>query len=559
MAETQLIELLAEALQACRACGDLPECEVEIRLEQPPRPDMGDFSCNIAMQMAKPAGKAPREVAQAIIERLQEQGGLLQRCEIAGPGFINLFLSPTWLQDSVRDVLLLGDSYGHSNAGAGTKVQVEFVSANPVGPLHIGNARGGPFGDSLARLLMAVGYDVEREYLLNDGADNTQFRLFGASVLARAREILGLEWEIPENGYRGEYIIDYARELIERHGEDTFAQMPVDDDGAYRVARLAEEVVVAEIRETLGLLGIEFENWFSERALFEEGAIERKIEQLRERGVAYEHDGALWLRTTDFGDEEDRVLVRSTGAKTYIMTDLAYVENKLARGFDHCIYVWGPDHAAQVPSVKAGMAAAGVDPGATEFIIHQIVRLTEGGEVVKMSKRAGKIVTLRQLIEDVGADVTRFFLLSRSVDAHLDFDLDLARRESDENPVYYVQYAHARICSILREAHERGMATDDLQEADFSLLEHPDELRLMRWMADYPSEVLAAAQQRAPHRLAHLSRDLAATFHQFYGNCRVIDEEAPELSRARLALISAARQVLRNILSLLGVSAPETM
>ncbi|MBD3293011.1 MAG: arginine--tRNA ligase [Armatimonadia bacterium] len=307
------------------------------------------------------------------------------------------------------------------------------------------------------------------------------------------------------------------------------------------------------------MLGIEFESWFSERRLFEEGTIDEKIADLRERGVVYEEDGALWLRTTEFGDEEDRVLVRSNGAKTYLMTDLAYVDDKLARGFDHCIYVWGPDHAAQVPSVKAGMAASGVDPEMTEFVIHQVVRLTEGGKVVKMSKRAGNIVTLRQLIEDVGADVTRFFLLSRSVDAHLDFDLELARNESEENPVYYVQYAHARISSILREARSQGFATDDLQEADLSLLEHPDEMRLMRWMADYPAEVIDAAQRRAPHRIAHLSRDLAATFHQFYGTCRVIDEEAPELSRARLALVTAARIVLANMLALLGIDAPETM
>ncbi|MFW6438197.1 MAG: arginine--tRNA ligase, partial [Armatimonadota bacterium] len=530
MADQQLIDLLAQALEACAECGALPACDVEILLEQPPKPEMGDFSCNVALRMAGDAGMAPREVAQTIIERLPECV-VVDRCEIAGPGFINFYLSPTWLQDTVRNVLLMGERYGCSDAGAGTKVQVEFVSANPVGPLHIGNARGGPYGDSLAKLLEAVGYEVEREYLLNDGPDNTQFRLFGASIRARVRELLGLDWEMPEDGYKGEYVVDFARELLERQGEEELAAISDDADGHYEMAVLAEEVVVDHIRETLGMLGIEYESWFSERRLFEEGTVEEKIEDLRERGVVYEDEGALWLRTTDFGDEEDRVLVRSNGAKTYLMTDLAYVDDKLARGFDHCIYVWGPDHAAQVPSVKAGMAAAGVDPDVTEFIIHQVVRLTEGGEVVKMSKRAGKIVTLRQLIKDVGADVTRFFLLSRSVDAHLDFDLDLARNESDENPVYYVQYAHARISSILREAHNQGFATDDLQEADLSLLQHPDELRLMRWMADYPAEVLDAAERRAPHRIAHLSRDLAATFHQFYGTCRVIDEEAPELSR----------------------------
>lgn len=557
MADQQLIELLTTALDAACAAGELPACSAEIRLEQPPKPEMGDFSCNIAMVMAKPAGKAPRDVAQIIIDALPECPAV-ERVEIAGPGFINFHLSPTWLQDTVREVLLRGQRYGHSDLGAGTRVQVEFVSANPVGPLHIGNARGGPYGDALASLLSAVGYDVAREYLLNDGPDNTQFRLFGGSLQARVRELLGLTWHMPENGYTGEYVIDFARDLLAREGEG-LGEIAEDPDGYLQFAILGEDLVVAEIRETLELLGIRFDTWFSEREFFATGAIEAKLEDLRSRGVLYEKDGALWLRTTDFGDEEDRVLVRQNGAKTYLMTDLAYAENKLERGFEHLIYVWGPDHAGQVPSVKAGMAAAGIDPSVTEFIIHQVVRLTEGGQVKKMSKRKGMIVTLRELIEDVGADATRFFLLLRSVDAHLDFDLALARAQSEENPVYYVQYAHARISSILREARERGFATDDLLEADVALLQHPDELRLMRWMADYPAEVAAAAEQRAPHRLAHLSRDLAATFHQFYGTCRVLDEAAPELSRARLALVSAAGIILRNVLGLLGVSAPEQM
>ncbi len=557
MADAQLVELLTAALEAARQAGELPDCDVEIRLEQPPDPKMGDFSCNIAMVLAKPAGRAPREVARIILDRLPECS-VLDRVEIAGPGFINFHLSPTWLQDTVREVLVRGEQYGHSTEGEGRRVQIEFISANPVGPLHVGNARGGPYGDALASLLEAVGYDVEREYLVNDGPDNTQFRLFGASVQARVRELLGLSAHMPEDGYKGDYVIEYARRLIYDHG-DGLGEIAEDEDGFYEFAILGQELVVAEIRETCEMLGVEFDVWFSERELFERGKIDAKIDELWGRGVLYDKDGALWLRTTDYGDEEDRVLVRQSGAKTYLMTDLAYADNKFARGFEHLIYVWGPDHAAQVPSVKAGMAAAGVDPEATEFIVHQIVRLTEGGEVVRMSKRRGTIVTLRELLEDVGRDATRFFLLSRSIDSHLDFDLELARKESDENPVYYVQYAHARISSILREARGRGFATDDLLEADLSLLAHPDELRLMRWMADYPAQVADAAEQRAPHRPAHLSRDLAATFHQFYGTCRVIDEEAPELSRARLALVGATGVVLRNVLGLLGVGAPEQM
>lgn len=558
MADAQLVDALTAALDAARESGAIPDCEAEVVLEQPPTPEMGDFSCNIAMRLAGEAGMSPREVAELLIERLPECD-VMERVEVAGPGFINFHLSPAWLQDTVRRVLTEGERYGHSDEGAGRRVQVEFISANPVGPLHIGNARGGPYGDSLANLLEAVGHDVEREYLLNDGPDNTQFLLFGASVQARVRELLELDFAMPEDGYAGEYIIAYARELIDQHGGEPLARIPDNADGHLEMAILAEKVVVGHIRETCEMLGVHFDTWFSERELFEGGTVDEKIEELRERGVVYEQDGAVWLRTTDFGDEEDRVLVRSNGARTYLMTDLAYVDDKLARGFDHLMYIWGPDHAAQVPSVQAGMAASGVDPDVTEFIIHQIVRLTEGGEVVRMSKRRGTIVTLRELIEDVGRDATRFFLLSRSVDSHLDFDLDLARTESEENPVYYVQYAHARICSILREATARGVPTDDLLEADLSLLEHPDEMRLMRWLADYPAEVSDAAARRAPHRLAHLSRELAATFHQFYGTCRVIDEDAPELSRARLALVSAARIVLQNVLGLLGVSAPEQM
>jgi len=558
MAEARLAGMVAAALEAAVACGALPASEATVKLEQPPNPDLGDFSCNIAMALAKQVGRPPREVATCIIDHIADEAGLIERVEVAGPGFINFHLSPTWLHESLRECLQAGETYGHSDEGAGAAVQVEFISANPVGPLHIGNARGGPYGDALANLLAAIGHDVEREYLLNDGPDNTQFRLFGASVQARVRELLGLDHHMPEDGYKGDYVIEYARRLLDERGE-ALSETPQDDDGFYQFAIIAEELVVADIRADCELLGVAFDNWFSERELFESGAIEAKLDDLRRRGVLYEEGGALWIRSSDYGDEEDRVLVRSSGAKTYLMTDLAYAEDKFGRGFDHAIYIWGPDHAAQVPSVKAGLAAAGFGPEKVEFIIHQIVRLTDGGQIVRMSKRAGNIITLRELLEDVGTDVTRFFLLSRSVDAHLDFDLELARKQSDENPVYYVQYAHARICSIQREAEARGFSLEGLAEAELSLLTHPDELRLIRAIADYPAEVSRAAGARAPHRLAHFCRELAAIFHQFYGTCRVVDEGAPELSRARLALVEGARTVIANILGLLGVSAPEKM
>ncbi len=557
MVEDKLVEMLTEALAAAQDAGELPEGDADIRLEQPPDPEMGDYSTNLAMALAGQAGQAPRQVAAVLLAHLPDND-LVQRAEVAGPGFINFHLSPSWLHEALRECLLTDEAYGTSNEGAGTKVQVEFISANPVGPLHIGNARAGPYGDALANLLEATGHEVEREYLVNDGPDNTQFRLFGASLQARARQQLGLDFEMPEDGYEGEYVKEFAAQLIEQQGEK-LGEIATDGEGAYQFAVMGEELVLANIAGDCARLGIEFDVWFSERKLFEEGAIERKLEDLRERGVLYESEGATWLRTTDFGDEEDRVVVRSTGATTYLMTDLAYAEDKFARGFDLIIYVWGPDHAAQVPSLQAGLAAMGAAPERTEFIIHQIVRLMEGGEPVRMSKREGHIVTLGELLDDVGTDVTRFLLLSRSIDSHLDFDLDLARKQSEENPVYYVQYAHARIRSIQREGAERGFDMDNLAQADFALLKHPDEARLLRCLADYPGEVSATAADRAPHRLTHFARELAATFHQFYGACRVLDEADPELSAARLALVRGTQIVLRNLLGLLGVSAPERM
>jgi arginyl-tRNA synthetase len=530
MVEDKLVEMLKRALEASQAAGELPPCDAEIRLERPPDAKLGDFSTNLALTISSQVGQPPRQVAEVLIGHLP-QTDLIQRVDIAGPGFINFYLSPSWMHQALHDCLVAGEAYGTSDEGAGRKVQVEFISANPVGPLHIGNARAGPYGDALANLLAATGHQVEREYLVNDGPDNTQFRLFGASVQARVREELDLGFKMPEDGYMGEYVRDYVSELIGQH----------------------------DIAEDCGRLGIGFDVWFGERTLFEEGAIERKLADLKERGVLYEREGATWLRTAHFGDEEDRVLVRGTGATTYLMTDLAYAEDKFARGFDLVIYVWGPDHAAQVPSLQAGVAAMGAEPERTEFIIHQIVRLTEGGEPVRMSKRTGQIVTLGELLDDVGTDVTRFFLLSRSIDSHLDFDLDLAREQSEENPVYYVQYAHARICSIQREAQARGFDTGNLAEADFALLAHPDEARLLRAIADYPGEVSAAAADRAPHRLTHFARELAATFHQFYGTCRVLEEAQPELSAARLALVRGTQIVLSNLLGILRVGAPERM
>ncbi len=373
---------------------------------------------------------------------------------------------------------------------------------------------------------------------------------------ARYRTIAGEDTPLPEGGYQGEYVVDIAQGLFDRDGA-AHLDIPVDDDGGLAFVRLVEETMVSGLREDCRTVGIEFDVWFSEQTLHDEGAVKAQVDSLIERGLAYEKDGAIWLKTGEFGDDDDRVLKRSNGAYTYIASDLAYAANKFARGFEHAIYVWGPDHAGYVPRLKAAIAA--LDQGSCEIIIYQHVRFLEDGQPIDLSKRKGNILSVRDLVNDIGRDATRFFFLMRTVDAHLDFDLDLAREQSQENPVYYVQYAHARICSILREGRDRGIITEDEAPADLSLLAHEDETALMRKIAGYPHELQEAAVGRAPHRLTFFARELAQIFHQFYGTCRVLDPDAPELSQARLKLVQATQTVLRNICSILGITAPESM
>ena len=436
---------------------------------------------------------------------------------------------------------------------------MEFVSANPVGPIHIGNARGGPYGDVLANLLAVIGYEVQREYYVNDGPENTQLKLFGASVQARYLQELGILAELPEDGYEGEYVTDLARRIVEQDGE-AHKDVPTDEAGALHFFALVEEWMVEGLHGGCAAMGIAFDRWFRETELYEQDLVREEVNKLLDQGAAYEKDAAVWLRTGDFGDEEDRVLVRATGSPTYLASDLAYAVDKfVTRGFDKVIYVWGPDHAGYVARLKAGLAAIGVRADQAEIIIYQTVRFLQGGEPLRLSKRRGSIVTIREIIDDIGRDAVRFFFLMRSVDAHLDFDLDLARQQSEENPVYYVQYAHARICSIQREATQRGCQILPLEEVDLSLLAHPDELTLLRKIADYPQLIQRAALDRAPHRLPHFAYELAQTFHQFYSTCRVLDADQPTLSQARLKLVEGTQIVLRNLLGLLGITAPEQM
>ncbi len=557
MIQDRLANLLREACLALlsdREHGDaLPG---DIQIETPSNPAHGDFACNVAMQLAGQIEANPRQIAQQLIDHLPADA-VVERVEVAGPGFINFYLSPGWLHDGLAECLEQGENYGCSDFGAVQKVQVEFVSANPVGPIHIGNARGGPFGDTLANLLAAIGYEVEREYYLNDAPTNTQLQIFGGSVQTRYLQLLGEEVGFPEEGYHGDYVVELAQELVDEYGEK-YRDVPRDTEGALLFFDLVEDKMIEQLHRDCAAMGISFDVWFSETKLHEAGLVQAQIDQLLASGAAYAKEDAVWLRTGQYGDEEDRVLVRSDGAPTYIASDVAYAADKFyTRGFDRVIYIWGPDHFGYVPRMKAALAAMGIGIERAEFIIYQTVRFLEGDEPLSLSKRRGDIVTIRELIEDIGRDAVRFFFLMRSVDAHLDFDLDLARQQSAENPVYYVQYAHTRLCSILREAESADYLGK--VDGDLSLLIHPDELALLRKLADYPAEVLRAAQELAPHRLPHFARELAQAVHQFYTNCRVLDRDNPAMSRARLKLVAGSHIVLANILGLMGITAPEKM
>jgi arginyl-tRNA synthetase len=547
-----------DAVAAAAADGSLPEVSVpDFDISAPPRPEMGDFACNVAMALAGQVKRPPREVAQVVIGHLPA-GLPLERAEVAGPGFINLFLSAKWLHETLRRCLTEAGRYGSSASGAGRRVQIEFVSANPVGPLHIGNARGGPYGDVLASLLQFTGHYVEREFYVNDARDNTQLQTFGRSLRLRYLEALGEGVEPFEGMYRGEYVAEYARTLVERHGE-SLRDVPENAEGWVRFADLVVPGVVEELRRDLEEFGIRYDVWFSERSLHDSGAVKREIARLLEVGAAYERDGAVWLRTQEHGDEEDRVLVRRNGAPTYIASDAAYVRNKFERGFDLAIYVLGPDHAGYVARMKAAVEAAGIELDRVEIAVSQMVRLVRGGEPVRLSKRKGQVAALRDLLAEVGRDAARFHFLTRALESHMDFDLDLATKQANENPVYYVQYAHTRTCGVLRKAESEGSVVPAPEAAALELLAHPDELALLRKIADFPGEIELSASTRAPHRLTHFARELAALLHQFYTTCRVVDPDQPALTGARLSLVRGTQIVLATICRLLGIAAPETM
>ena len=539
---------LASASPGLGLDGDPPEPE----LLAPRQKDHGDFATNVALTMAKSAGRPPREVADAIVAALPP-AGFVERVEVAGPGFINVFVTDDWLLDVLREIAAEGERFG-AGAPTGERVQVEFVSANPTGPLTIGHARNAAIGDALARILAFVGHRVEREYYFNDAGG--QMDRFGASVEARYLELVGRSVPFPEDGYHGEYVVGYAKDILATEGP-SLADLP-PEERFVRLRREGARRAMDGIRATLSRFGVTFDSFLLEASLAEKGEIDEAVRRLGEAGSVYEAEGAVWFRSTSFGDDKDRPLIRSNGTHTYFAADCAYLIDKFSRGFDHLVYVWGADHHGDVVRVRGAAEALGFDPARVELLLYQFVTFLRGGEPVKMSKRAGTFVTLDELIDEVGADAARFHLLLFSNDHPMNFDIESVKQQSMENPVYYVQYGHARIAAILRKAEAVGVVLRPVDEVDLAMLRHPTELELLRALAEVPALIGRSAELRAPHRLSHASQELAARFHRFYTECRVVSEDR-ELTQARLWLAAATKQVLANLLTLLGVSAPDRM
>ncbi len=551
-----------------------------VYLERARQPAHGDYATNIALSLAKTAKRTPRELAEQIVARLPESAHV-DKVEIAGPGFINVFLSRAAKLSVIPEIFAQGADFGHCTLGARRRVLLEFVSANPTGPLHVGHGRGAAYGDALARILRAAGYEVATEYYVNDAG--RQMDILTVSVWLRYLELCGEEVEFPAAAYQGDYIYDIAARVHREHGEAYRRKAGLNDgepEGGDEDARLdtltervrtllgtsaynhisaiAIQVLLDDIRNDLEQLGVHYDRWFSERRMIDSGALSRAIETLATTDFCYREDGALWFRASSLGDEKDRVVVRDNGAPTYFASDIAYHMDKLARGFDTLINVWGADHHGYVPRIKAVLDALGQDPQRLIVLLVQFAVLYRGREKISMSTRAGDFVTLRELRNEVGADAVRFFYVQRKCEQHLDFDLELAKSQSNENPVYYVQYAHARICSVFKQASERGIVTDDLSATDVSPLCERHEVELIDTLNRYRETVEIAAKQREPHHIAYFLRELANAFHSYY-NAHSFLGAAPALRDARLALIEATRQVLANGLELLGVGAPQEM
>jgi len=582
----EIEQLIAQTVSGLQATGALPAGEFPVDVERTRSREHGDFATNIALVLAKPARAKPRELAERIVKALPASP-LVSKVEIAGPGFINFFLAQEATLTVVRQILEEGDRFGRSTVGAGRRVQVEFVSANPTGPLHVGHGRGAAYGASVANLFDAAGFNVHREYYINDAG--RQMDILGTSVWLRYLELCGEKFDFPANGYKGDYIYDIGATLHRENGDQyrlpvsrVFENLPPDEPqggdkekhidavidraksllgtSAYRaVFDLGLQVILDDIRQDLEEFGVVYDEWYSERGLVESGAAERIVERLKKSGHAYEKERALWFRSTDYGDEKDRVLVRDNGQKTYFAHDIAYHANKLERGFDRVIDIWGADHHGYVPRVKAALAAIGDDPARLDVLLVQFAILYRGGEKAQMSTRSGEFVTLRELRREVGNDAARFFYVLRKCEQHMDFDLDLAKSQSSDNPVYYVQYAHARIHSVFRQMAEKGFTRDrDRGLNSLALLSETHEQALLQRLARYPETLETCALAHEPHQLAYYLRELSADFHLYYNTHTFLVEDGA-LRDARINLIDATRQVLANGLGLLGVSAPESM
>jgi len=584
----QIKQLITLALEQLYANGDLaPDVTGEIVIERTRDKSHGDFACNIAMRLAKAAKCKPRDLAELLVQQM-ENSEIVKKIDVAGPGFINFTLDDSAFHTIVHHILDQKENYGHSKLGAGKKVQVEFVSANPTGPLHVGHGRGAAYGAVVANLLSAVGYNVSREYYVNDAG--RQMDILAVSVWLRYLEFCGESVVFPSNGYKGDYIAEIAKQLFDTHASefhkcffDVVEDVPADEgvesgdkeahiDGLINKAKQllghshyravfgsGLNSIIKDIREDLAEFGVVFDEWFSERSLMESNAIDIAMDKLKDNNYIYEQNGALWFRSTDFGDEKDRVVVRDNGQSTYFASDIAYHLNKFDRGFEKCLDVWGADHHGYVPRVKASIKAMGENSEQLDVLLVQFAVLYSGGQKLQMSTRSGQFVTLRELRDDVGNDAARFFYVMRKCEQHLDFDLDLAKSKSNENPVYYIQYAHARICSVFRELKEKNFQFDvSVGQSSVRLLENSHEKALLSTLSRYSSVVEAAAVNYEPHQLPHYLRELANDFHTYYNAHKfIVDDES--MRNARLYLISATRQVIKNGLALIGVGAPEAM
>lgn len=554
--ENKLYEAIENAVKSAIENGDLPQADIpKFIIEKPADKKNGDFSSNIAMAGARTFHGAPRMIAEAIVKNFSLDGGYIDRCEIAGPGFINFYLSDKYYSDVLKDIVASGDSYGRSDYGEGKRILVEFVSANPTGPMHIGNARGGAIGDCLASVLDAAGYDVQREFYVNDAGN--QIEKFATSLEVRYLQECGKDVELPEDAYHGEDITVHARNFFNEVG-DKYAEC---DSQERRDALVAYALPknIAGLEADLGKYRIKYDKWFRESTLHKDGSVQKVIEALKEKGVTYEQDGALWFKASEFGNDKDIVLIRANGIPTYIVPDIAYHYNKLVtRGYDKAIDVLGADHHGYIPRMKAALTALGLDADRLDIVIMQMVRLVRNGETIKLSKRSGKAITLNTLLEEIPIDAARFFFNLREPNSHFDFDLELAAKQSSENPVYYVQYAHARICSIIKKAAEEGIEVVTPSAKALNRLNSDEERDLISHLAGLTDEIIGAAKNYDPAKITHYVIDLATLFHKFYNAHRVVSDDK-ELTEARLFLCTAVKNTIKNILVMLKVDVPEAM